>query len=50
MTAPPEQAEVVDFLRGLAGSDPLETHIYPDSAEIRRKCLPSAAEAILLDR
>jgi uncharacterized protein len=27
MTAPPEQAEVVDFLRGLAGSDPLETHI-----------------------
>ena len=24
--------------------------IYPDSAEIRRKCLPSAAEAILLDR
>ena len=24
--------------------------LYPDSAEIRRKCLPSAAEAILLDR
>jgi transposase len=28
----------------------LERKIYPDSAEIRRKCLPSAAEAILLDR
>jgi aminoglycoside phosphotransferase family enzyme/predicted kinase len=27
MTAPPEQAEVVDFLRGLARSDPVETHI-----------------------
>ena len=27
MTAPPEQAEVVAFLRGLAGSEPLETHI-----------------------
>ena len=27
MTAPPEQAEVVDFLRGLARSEPLETHI-----------------------
>jgi aminoglycoside phosphotransferase family enzyme/predicted kinase len=27
MTAPPEQAEVVEFLRGLAGSEPLETHI-----------------------
>jgi predicted dithiol-disulfide oxidoreductase (DUF899 family) len=25
-------------------------YVYPDSAEIRRKCLPSAAEAILLDR
>src|SRR5215472_3007202 len=27
MTAPPEQAEAVAFLRNLAGSDPLETHI-----------------------
>jgi aminoglycoside phosphotransferase family enzyme/predicted kinase len=27
MTAPPEQAEVVGFLRHLAGSEPLETHI-----------------------
>ncbi|HME25303.1 MAG TPA: AAA family ATPase [Acetobacteraceae bacterium] len=27
MTAPPEQAEVVAFLRGVAGSDALETHI-----------------------
>jgi aminoglycoside phosphotransferase family enzyme len=27
MTTPPEQAEVVEFLRGLAGSGPLETHI-----------------------
>src|SRR5277367_188850 len=27
MTAPPEQAEVAEFLRGVAGSDPLETHI-----------------------
>ena len=27
MTAPPEQADVVEFLRGLAGSAPLETHI-----------------------
>jgi uncharacterized protein len=27
MSAPPEQAEVVAFLRGLAGSEPLETHI-----------------------
>jgi uncharacterized protein len=27
MTAPPEQAEVVAFLRELAGSEPLETHI-----------------------
>jgi uncharacterized protein len=27
MTAPPEQAEVAEFLRGLAGSVPLETHI-----------------------
>ena len=27
MTAPPEQAEVVAFLRRLAGSEPLETHI-----------------------
>src|SRR4051794_35015512 len=27
MSAPPEQAEVVAFLRGLAGSVPLETHI-----------------------
>ena len=27
MTAPPEQAEVVAFLRQLAGSEPLETHI-----------------------
>ena len=27
MTAPPEQAEVAEFLRGLAGSEPLETHI-----------------------
>jgi len=27
MTAPPEQAEVVAFLRELAGSDPVETHI-----------------------
>ena len=27
MAAPPEQAEVAAFLRDLAGSDPLETHI-----------------------
>jgi aminoglycoside phosphotransferase family enzyme len=27
MTAPPDQAEVVAFLRRLAGSEPLETHI-----------------------
>jgi aminoglycoside phosphotransferase family enzyme/predicted kinase len=27
MTAPPQQAEVVEFLRRLAGSEPLETHI-----------------------
>jgi aminoglycoside phosphotransferase family enzyme/predicted kinase len=27
MTAPPEQAEVAEFLRRLAGSEPLETHI-----------------------
>jgi aminoglycoside phosphotransferase family enzyme len=27
MAAPPEQAEVTAFLRDLAGSDPLETHI-----------------------
>lgn len=27
MTAPPEQAEVAAFLRGLAGSEPVETHI-----------------------
>jgi hypothetical protein len=27
MTVPPQQAEVAAFLRGLAGSDPLETHI-----------------------
>jgi aminoglycoside phosphotransferase family enzyme/predicted kinase len=27
MTAPPQQAEVVAFLRDVAGSDPLETHI-----------------------
>lgn len=27
MAAPPEQAEVVSFLRGLAGRDPVETHI-----------------------
>ncbi len=27
MTAPPEQAEVAAFLRRLAGSEPLETHI-----------------------
>jgi len=27
MTVPPEQAEVVAFLRGLAGTEPLETHI-----------------------
>ncbi len=27
MTAPPEQAEVVAFLRALAGTDPVETHI-----------------------
>jgi len=27
MTVPPEQAEVAAFLRGLAGSVPLETHI-----------------------
>jgi aminoglycoside phosphotransferase family enzyme len=27
MTAPPEQADVVAFLRQLAGSEPLETHI-----------------------
>ena len=27
MTAPPEQAEAVAFLRQLAGSEPLETHI-----------------------
>ena len=27
MTAPPEQADVAEFLRGLAGSAPLETHI-----------------------
>jgi uncharacterized protein len=27
MTVPPKQAEVVEFLRGLAGSEPLETHI-----------------------
>jgi aminoglycoside phosphotransferase family enzyme/predicted kinase len=27
MTAPPQQAEVVAFLRSVAGSDPLETHI-----------------------
>jgi aminoglycoside phosphotransferase family enzyme/predicted kinase len=27
VTTPSEQAEVVEFLRGVAGSDPLETHI-----------------------
>ena len=27
MTAPPEQAEVAAFLRALAGTDPVETHI-----------------------
>jgi uncharacterized protein len=27
MTTPPEQAEVVEFLRGLTASEPLETHI-----------------------
>src|SRR5271165_5877165 len=27
VTAPPQQAEVVAFLRGLAGTEPLETHI-----------------------
>lgn len=27
MAVPPEQAEAADFLRGLAGSDPVQTHI-----------------------
>ncbi len=27
MAVPPEQAETADFLRGLAGSDPVQTHI-----------------------